>query len=38
MERDTKKMRAHKPYVFANLRAGTGLGESADFIIRAGGL
>jgi urease accessory protein len=38
MERYTKKMRGHKPYVFANLRAGTGLCEIADFIIRAGSL
>ena len=38
MERDTKKMRGGKPYVFSNIRAGTGVPEIADFIVRAGGL
>jgi len=38
MERDTKKMRGGKPYVFANIRAGVGVPEIADFIVRAGGL
>jgi len=38
MERDTKKMRGGKPYVFANIRAGVGVPEIADFVVRAGGL
>lgn len=38
MERDTKKMRGTKPYVFANIRAGIGVPEIADFIVQAGGL
>ena len=38
MERDTKKMRGTKPYVFANIRAGVGVPEIADFIVWAGGL
>ena len=38
MERDTKKMRGGKPYVFANIRAGVGVPEIADFIVRVGGL
>jgi urease accessory protein len=38
MERDTKKMRGTKPYVFANIRAGIGVPEIANYIVRAGGL
>ena len=38
MERDTKKMRGARPYVFSNIRAGTGVGEIADFIVQTGGL
>jgi urease accessory protein len=38
MERDTKKMRAGKPYVFANIKAGVGVAAIADFIVAAGGL
>ena len=38
MERDTRRMRADKPYVFTNLRAGTGVGTVVDFVERAGGL
>ena len=38
MERDTKRMRGDKPYVFTNLRAGTGVGTVVDFVERAGGL
>ena len=36
MEADTKKMRGEKPYVFANLKEGTGLQEIIDFIIDQG--
>ena len=32
MERDTKKMRGEKPFVFTNLKTQTGLSEIADFI------
>lgn len=35
---DTKKMRGGKPYVFSNMRVGTGVPAIADFIGRAGGL
>ncbi len=38
MERDTKRMRGARPFVFANLRAGQGVDEIARFIERAGGL
>jgi urease accessory protein len=38
MERDAKRMRGDKPFVFANMRTGTGLDVIANFIERAGGL
>jgi urease accessory protein len=36
MERDARKMRGEKPFVFTNLKSGKGLGEVADFVIREG--
>jgi urease accessory protein len=38
MEVDTKRMRGQRPYVFTNLRDGTGADVVADFIERTGGL
>lgn len=38
MEDDTKRMRKGKPYVFTNMRDGTGLKFVAQFIEKAGGL
>ena len=38
MERDSRRMRGERPFVFANIRAGTGVPEIAAFIERAGGL
>jgi urease accessory protein len=38
MEADTKRMRGTRPYVFANVRAGTGVDAIARFIEQAGGL
>jgi urease accessory protein len=38
MDRDAKKMRVERPFVFANIRAGQGLPEIARFIIKTGGL
>lgn len=38
MERDTKRMRGEKPYVFTNLRAGAGAETVAKFVEQAGGL
>ena len=38
MDRDARRMRGTRPFVFANLKAGDGLAEIADFLIKAGGL
>jgi len=38
MDSDTKRMRGGRPYVFANVRAGTGIAEIASFIETSGGL
>ena len=38
MDRDSKKMRGERPYVFANIRAGQGVAEIAAFIEKHGGL
>jgi urease accessory protein len=38
MERDTKKMRGQRPFVFTNLREGKGVDEIAAFIEQKGGL
>ncbi len=38
MERDARKMRGERPFVFANMKAGDGLEEIASFIIATGGL
>ena len=38
MDRDTKRMRGDRPFVFANVRAGAGVADVAAFIGRAGGL
>jgi urease accessory protein len=38
MERDSRRMRGDRPFVFANVRAGQGVAEVADFIERSGGL
>ncbi len=38
MERDSKKMRGARPFVFANLRIGQGVDEIARFIQERGGL
>lgn len=38
MESDTKRMRGERPYVFTNIRAGSGVGDIARFIERMGGL
>ncbi|MEK9660373.1 MAG: urease accessory protein UreG [Alphaproteobacteria bacterium] len=38
MDRDAKKMRGERPFVFANLKAGDGLDDIAGFILQAGGL
>ena len=38
MDRDSKRMRGARPFVFANVRAGQGVAEIAHFIERSGGL
>lgn len=38
MDRDSKRMRGDRPFVFTNLKAGDGVSDIADFILRAGGL
>jgi urease accessory protein len=38
MDRDSRKMRGDRPFVFANVRAGQGVAEVAAFIERQGGL
>ncbi|WP_342359675.1 urease accessory protein UreG [Terrarubrum flagellatum] len=38
MEADTKRMRGQRPYVFANMRDGTGVDVVIDFIKKKGGL
>jgi len=38
MDRDARRMRGERPFVFANLKVGDGLAEIANFIIKAGGL
>jgi urease accessory protein len=36
MDRDARKMRGEKPFVFTNLKKGDGLSNVADFVIREG--
>jgi urease accessory protein len=38
MDRDARRMRGDRPFVFANVKAGTGVQEIATFILKAGGL
>jgi urease accessory protein len=38
MDRDAKKMRASRPFVFSNLKTGDGVDQIARFVIESGGL
>ena len=38
MERDTRRMRGERPFVFTNLRSGKGVDEIIGFVVREGGL
>ena len=38
MDRDARKMRGERPFLFTNLKALQGVAEIADFIISHGGL
>ena len=38
MDRDAKKMRGEKPFIFSNIKVGKGVSEIADLIVEIGGL
>jgi urease accessory protein len=38
MDRDSRKMRGEKPFIFTNLKENNGVREVADFVVRTGGL
>jgi len=38
MDRDAKKMRGEKPFIFSNIKAGKGVSEIAGLIVEIGGL
>lgn len=38
MDRDSKKMRGERPFLFTNVKAGTGVEEVRQFIVEKGGL
>jgi urease accessory protein len=38
MDRDSRKMRGDKPFIFSNIKTGKGVAEIADLIVEAGGL
>ncbi len=38
MDRDARKMRGARPFIFTNLKAQQGVAEIADFVLRQGGL
>jgi urease accessory protein len=38
MDRDARRMRGERPFVFANVRAGAGVAEIASFVETEGGL
>jgi len=38
MDRDAKRMRGERPFLFTNLKSGAGVPEVVEFIVRAGGL
>ncbi|WP_242662332.1 urease accessory protein UreG [Teichococcus deserti] len=38
MDRDSKKMRGARPFIFTNLKAQQGVAEIADFVLKAGGI
>jgi urease accessory protein len=38
MDRDSRKMRGERPFVFSNIKAGVGVAEIADFVTETGGL
>ena len=38
MDRDARKMRGQRPFIFTNLKEDRGVAEIADFILRQGGI
>jgi len=38
MDRDAKRMRGERPFVFSNIRGGIGVADIANFIVKTGGL
>ncbi|MBL1422507.1 MAG: urease accessory protein UreG, partial [Alphaproteobacteria bacterium] len=38
MDRDSKKMRKDRPFLFANVKAGKSVEDVRNFIVKAGGL
>ena len=38
MDRDTRRMRGERPFVFTNLKSGKGVDEIIEFVVREGGL
>jgi urease accessory protein len=38
MDRDARKMRPNRPFVFTNMRSGEGLDAVVDFVVKSGGL
>jgi urease accessory protein len=38
MDRDARRMRGERPFVFTNIRAGIGVAEVVEFVARFGGL
>jgi urease accessory protein len=38
MDRDAKRMRGERPFIFTNLKNGTGVGEIIEFVVGQGGL
>ena len=38
MDRDARKMRGQRPFLFSNLKENKGVDEVAAFIVRQGGL
>jgi urease accessory protein len=38
MDRDTRKMRKDRPFVFTNLKTGDGVDQVIDFIVQQGAL
>jgi urease accessory protein len=38
MDRDAKRMRGERPFIFANIKTGVGVQGISDFIAKSGGL